>query len=191
MLKFIIGKKVGMTTIYDSAKGALNITLVECLPNKVELLRDEEKDGYTSVCLGVANKKGKVTRKEFRINPDQKADFEVGKEIGVDIFELDEKVIVSGVTKGKGYQGVVKRHGFAGSPASHGHRHDTRAPGSIGCAFPEHVLKGRKMSGRMGGENFTVKNLKVVYIDKEKNLIGLKGAVPGVVNRTVRLSIAN
>lgn len=178
-----------MTTIYDNTKGALNITLVECLPNKVELIRDEEKDGYTAVCLGMESKKGKSIRKEFRISPDQKANFEIGKEIGVDIFELDEKVIVRGVTKGRGYQGVVKRHGFGGSPASHGHRHDHRAPGSIGCAFPEHVLKGKKMAGRMGGENFTVKNLKVVYIDKEKNLIGLKGAVPGVVNRTVRLSV--
>lgn len=190
MLKFIIGKKVGMTTIYDDEKGALNITLVECLPNKVELLRDKEKDGYSAVCLGVANKKGKVTRKEFRISTEQTANFEIGKEIGVDIFEIDEKVIVSGVTKAKGNQGVVKRHGFAGAPASHGHRHDHRSPGSIGCAFPEHVLKGKKMAGRMGGENFTVKNLKVVYIDKEKNLIGLKGAVPGVVNRTVRLSVS-
>ncbi|KKP68961.1 MAG: 50S ribosomal protein L3 [Candidatus Moranbacteria bacterium GW2011_GWE1_35_17] len=189
MAKFIIGKKVGMTTIYDGAKGALNITLVECLPNKVETMRNEEKDGYNAVCLGLANKKGKILKREFRISSEDKANFEIGKEIGVDIFELDEKVIVSGITKGKGYQGVVKRHGFAGSPASHGHRHDHRAPGSIGCAFPEHVLKGKKMAGRMGGNKFTVKNLKVVYIDKEKNLIGLKGAVPGVVNRAVRLSV--
>jgi len=180
---------VGMTTIYDIEKGALNVTLVECSSNKVEMLREEEKDGYDAVCLGITNKKGKSIRKEFRIQSEEKANFELGKEIGVDIFEIDEKVNVSGVTKGRGYQGVVKRHGFAGSPASHGHRHDTRAPGSIGCAFPEHVLKGKKMAGRMGGENFTVKNLKVVYIDKEKGLIGLKGAVPGVADRMVRLSV--
>jgi len=100
MAKFIIGKKVGMTTIYDDTKGALNITLVECLPNKVELIRNEEKDGYNAVCLGLANKKGKVTCKEFRINSEEAANFELGKEIGVDIFEIDEKVAVSGVTKG-------------------------------------------------------------------------------------------
>ncbi|MFA6184134.1 MAG: 50S ribosomal protein L3 [Parcubacteria group bacterium] len=189
MTKFIIGKKIGMTTIYENEKGALNVTLVECLPNKVELLRDKEKDGYSAVRLGVANKKGKNICKEFRIKEDEKGSFEIGKEIGVEIFELDDKVAVIGTTKAKGYQGVVKRHGFKGSPASHGHRHDHRAPGSIGCAFPEHVLKGRKMAGRMGGNKFTVKNLKVVYIDKENNLIGLKGAVPGVVNRMVQLSV--
>jgi len=187
MLKFIIGKKVGMTTIYDGEKGALNITLVECLPNKIELIRNEEKDGYNAICLGLKNKKGKTTLREFRIKAEEQANFELGKEIGVDLFEIDEKVAVIGTTKGKGYQGVVKRHGFAGAPASHGHRHDHRAPGSIGCAFPEHVLKGKKMAGRMGGERATVKNLKVVYIDKEKNLIGLKGAVPGIPMGTVRI----
>jgi large subunit ribosomal protein L3 len=186
MTKFIIGKKVGMTTIYDEKKGALNITLVECLPNKVELLRNINKDGYSAVCLKSGNKKGKAIVREFRITADETS-FEIGREVAVDIFELDEKVKVIGITKAKGYQGVVKRHGFKGSPASHGHRHDHRAPGSIGCSFPEHVLKGKKMAGRMGGERCTVKNLKVVYIDKKKNLIGLKGAVPGVVSRMVQL----
>lgn len=187
MSKFILGKKVGMTTIYDEEKGALNVTLVECLPNKIELVKNQEKDGYNAVCLSLKGKKDKSTTREFRINEEEKVNFEVGKEIGVDTFEIDEKVSVIGTTKAKGYQGVVKRHGFAGAPASHGHRHDHRAPGSIGCAFPEHVLKGKKMAGRMGGERFTVKNLKVVYIDKEKSLLGLKGAVPGVVGRMVQV----
>nr|AMR06675.1 ribosomal protein L3 [uncultured bacterium] len=187
MTKFIIGKKVGMTTIYDEKRGALNITLVECLPNKIELLKNIDKDGYSAVCLKSGNIKGKVIAKEFRIATEKQANFEIGKEVAVDVFELNERVKVIGTTKAKGYQGVVKRHGFKGSPASHGHRHDLRAPGSIGCSFPEHVLKGKKMAGRMGGERFTVKNLEVVYVDKEKNLIGLKGAVPGVVNRMVQL----
>ncbi|MFZ2153884.1 MAG: 50S ribosomal protein L3 [Candidatus Moraniibacteriota bacterium] len=189
MAKFILGKKVGMTTIYDNEKGALNITLVECTPNKIESLKNEEKDGYNAVCLSFKNKKDKSVSREFRIKESDKASFEVGKEVLVDTFAIDEKVIVRGTTKGKGYQGVVKRHGFAGSPASHGHRHDHRAPGSIGSAFPEHVLKGKKMAGRMGGNNFSVKNLKVVYIDKDKNLIGLKGAVPGVVGRMVQICL--
>lgn len=189
MSKFILGKKVGMTTIYDEEKGALNVTLVECSPNKIEMIKSEEKDGYAAVCLGLKNKKGKTTTREFRIKDEEKAGFEVGGDIEVDIFEMNEKVSVIGTTKAKGYQGVVKRHGFAGAPASHGHRHDHRAPGSIGCAFPEHVLKGKKMAGRMGGERSTVKNLKVVYIDKEKSLLGLKGAVPGVVGRMVQVFV--
>ena len=187
MSKFILGTKVGMTTIYSEDKGALNVTLVECLPNNIEKLKNEEKDGHNAVCLGLKNKKGKTALKEFRIEDGEKDGFKEGSKIEVDIFALDEKVTVVGTTKAKGYQGVVKRHGFAGSPASHGHRHDHRAPGSIGCAFPEHVLKGKKMAGRMGGGKATVKNLKVVYIDKEKNLVGLKGAVPGVTGRMIQI----
>ncbi|MDY0302395.1 MAG: 50S ribosomal protein L3 [Candidatus Moranbacteria bacterium] len=189
MAKFILGKKIGMTTVYDQEKGALNITLLECLPNKIERFKDKEKDGYDAVCLSLEGKKKKSTLKEFRITEAEKTSFEAGKEITVDIFELNDKVQVSGKTKAKGYQGVVKRHGFAGAPASHGHRHDHRAPGSIGSAFPEHVLKGKKMAGRMGGENFTVKNLRVALVDKDKNLLGLRGAVPGVVGRLVQVTI--
>jgi large subunit ribosomal protein L3 len=179
MLKFIIGKKVGMTTIYDSAKGALNITLVECLPNKIELIRNEEKDGYDAVCLGLTNKKGKITSKEFRIDSEEKANFEVGKEIGVDIFEIDEKVKVSGITKGRGYQGVVKRHGFKGGRRSHGQKHSERESGSIGVGGIQRVQKGTRMAGRMGADRVTVKNLKIAKIDSENNLLYVKGAVPG------------
>lgn len=190
MAKFILGKKIGMTTIYDDEKGALNITLVECVPNKIELIRNEEKDGYNAVCLSTEKgKKGKTISRELRITKEDAVNFEVDKEVNIDIFELNEKVAVIGTTKAKGFQGVVKRHNFAGSPASHGHRHDHRAPGSIGCAFPEHVIKGKKMAGRMGGERMTVKNLKVAYLDKEKNLIGLVGAVPGVVGRMVQIFV--
>ncbi len=190
MAKFIIGKKIGMTTIYDNERGALNVTLVECVPNKIKLIRNEEKDGYNAVCLSVEKgKKGKTISRELRITKEDAVNFEIDKEVGIDIFELNEKVAVIGTTKAKGFQGVVKRHNFAGSPASHGHRHDHRAPGSIGCAFPEHVVKGKKMAGRMGGERMTVKNLKVAYLDKEKNLIGLVGAVPGVVGRMVQIFV--
>ena len=176
-MKFIIGKKLGMTTLYDKEKGALNITLVECPVNKVALLREKNKDGYQAVQLKISKTPKKDYLKEFR---DDEKKWKVGDEITVEIFEVNDKVKVTGTTKARGFQGVMKRHGFHGSPASHGHRHDHRAPGSIGSAFPEHVLKGKKMAGRMGARKFTVSNLTVVYIDKEKNLIGLKGAVPGI-----------
>ena len=106
----------------------------------------------------------------------------------IDQFEVGDKVRVSGITKAKGFQGVVKRHGFKGSPRSHGHKHDWRAPGSIGSSFPEHVLKGKKMAGRMGGRRFSVRNLEVADIDKENNILFLKGAVPGVKGRIVEIT---
>ena len=107
--------------------------------------------------------------------------------LDVSIFEIGDKVKVSGISKAKGFQGVVKRHGFAGGPASHGGKHNLRQPGSIGSGFPEHVMKGKRMAGRMGGERITSKNLKIVFIDKEKNILGLEGAVPGVAGRVVEI----
>ncbi|MFH0969004.1 MAG: 50S ribosomal protein L3 [Patescibacteria group bacterium] len=185
MTKFILGKKLGMTTIYDEKDGALNVTLIECEPNKVSLIRTEEKDGYNAIQLEVGKTKNKKAKKEFRIEKASK--IKEGDEMKIDIFEIGEKVKISGISKAKGFQGVMKRHGFSGSKKTHGHKHDWRAPGSIGATFPEHVIKGKKMAGRMGGERSSVKNLKIVYLDKEKNLLGVKGAVPGVVGRIVEI----
>lgn len=174
-----------MTTVYDNAKEALNITLIECLSNRVSMARNKERDGYGAVQIEIAKTKNKTVRKEFRADD---SELKVGDEIKVDIFEIGEKVRVSGKTKAKGFQGVVKRHGFGGAPKSHGHKHDLRAPGSIGSGFPEHVTKGKRMAGRMGGTRATSENLEVAYIDKEKNLIGVKGAVPGVAGSIVEIS---
>ncbi len=187
IMKFILGKKVGMTTIYDKEKGALNVTLIECVPNKVSLFRTKKNDGYSAVQINIPKTNLKTFFREFRIDEDDKGNLKEGGEITVDTFELNDKVKVSGVSKGKGFQGVVKRHGFHGSPASHGHRHDLRAPGSIGSAYPQKVFKGKKMAGRMGGERVTTDNLKIVYIDKDTNLIGLKGAVPGITGGMVEI----
>jgi large subunit ribosomal protein L3 len=173
-MKFILGKKIGMTTIFDE-KGAQNVTLVEC-GSKVSQIRTDEKDGYKAIQLSIPKTKNVDVKKEFRV---EEVNLENGATIDVSIFEIGEKVKVSGITKAKGFQGVVKRHGFAGSPKTHGHKHDLRAPGSIGAGFPEHVIKGKRMAGRMGGEIATAKNLKIVFIDKAKNIIGIKGAVPG------------
>lgn len=172
-----------MTTLYGENRQAHNVTLVECA-SKVSLLRTKEKDGYAAVQLEMPKTKKRMVKKEFRV---ENTDLQLGAEIGVDIFALDEKVSVSGTSKAKGFQGVVKRHGFAGAPKTHGHKHDLRAPGSIGAQQPQHVIKGKRMAGRMGGERFTVKNLKVVYIDKEKNLLGVKGAVPGIPGTVVEV----
>lgn len=175
-MKFILGKKIGMTTIYTENE-AQNVTLVEAGVNKVSDIMSEDKDGYTAAQITMKSSKGKDVVKEFRL--EETSDLKKGDNIAVDIFSDGDLVVVNSISKGKGYQGVVKRHNFAGAPASHGHRHDLRAPGSIGSAFPERVMKGKRMAGRMGSQSVTVKNLEVVKVDNEKGIIALKGAVPG------------
>lgn len=159
---------------------AQNVTLLDVANNSVCGLRTEEKDGYSAVqvelVVGNNKKNGKIIR-EFIV--ESLDNYSIGDELKTDLFEIGDKVIIKGISKGKGYQGVVKRHGFAGSPASHGHRHDLRAPGSIGSAFPERVMKGKRMAGRMGSDSVTVKNLEIVVVDKDNNIIGVRGAVPG------------
>ncbi|MFA7208956.1 MAG: 50S ribosomal protein L3 [Parcubacteria group bacterium] len=183
MAKFILGKKLGMTTIFNEANEALNVTLVECA-SKVSIIRNEETDGYVAVQVEMAKTKNKVYKKEFK---GASAEVKVGDEIGVDSFEIGDKVNISGLGKAKGFQGVVKRHGFKGSAASHGHKHDLRAPGSIGAGYPEHVIKGKRMAGRMGGKRVTSKNVKIVLIDKEKHMMALQGAVPGVSGAVIEI----
>ena len=182
-MKFILGKKLGMTTIFNEKREALNVTLVECV-SKVSMIRNEEKDGYAAVQIEMPKTKNKIVKKEFKF---PEAEVGVGDEISVDVFEIGEEVHVTGIGKAKGFQGVVKRHGFKGAPASHGHKHDLRAPGSIGAGYPEHVIKGKRMAGRMGGKRVTSKNIKIVFIDKEKKMLALKGAVPGVPGNVVEI----
>jgi len=198
-MKFLLGKKLGMTTLHDETKGALNVTLIACEENKVKLSRTLEKDGYLAVQLETNKTPRKTIRKEFRIDKaiargtDRTAlakeleKYPIGGSVDVTLFEVGELVNVAGVTKAKGFQGVVKRYGFAGAPASHGRKHDMRKPGSIGATFPEHVVKGRRMAGRMGGANMTALNLTVAYVNKEEGLIGVRGSVPGVNGRIVKI----
>lgn len=168
-----------MTTLFEEEQGALNVTLVECEPNVISAIRNQEKDNYSAVQLETKKTEKKNIQKEFRVEEDELKNYKIGKNVDVEVFEVGSKVKVSGITKAKGFQGVMKRHGFHGSPKTHGHRHDHRAPGSIGSAYPQRVLKGKKMAGRMGGNRFSVKNLQVVLVDKEKSLIAIKGAIPG------------
>lgn len=182
-MAFILGKKIGMTTIFDEKQGAQNVTLVEC-GSKVSFLRTVEKDGYQAVQLEMDKTKKKKAKKEFRA---EAAELKVGDLVDIFVFKIGDKVKVSGIAKAKGFQGVVKRHGFAGSAKTHGHKHDLRAPGSIGAGFPEHVVKGKRMAGRMGGKRSTSLSMKIVHIDNEKNILGLKGSVPGIPGNVIEI----
>ncbi|MEK7181605.1 MAG: 50S ribosomal protein L3 [Patescibacteria group bacterium] len=196
-MKFLIGKKLGMTTLFDETKGALNVTLISFTENKVTATRSMEKNQYIAVQVETAKTSKKTVRREFRLDKNGPKDTEdlskvleqyaEGTALSIDQFEVGEKVNISGITKAKGFQGVVKRYNFRGAPASHGRKHDMRKPGSIGATFPEHVIKGRRMAGRMGGENMTVRNLSVVYVNPSEGLIGVRGAVPGVNGRIVKV----
>lgn len=187
MAKFILGQKLEMSQIFNKEGEVIPVTLLEVGPCKVLQIKTEETDGYESFQIGFKkiekSKKIKKTMKgkefkylrEFRNGEGLK----LGDEINISIFNEGEKVKISGISKGKGFQGVVKRWGFKGKGTSHGVKHETRTGGSIGSRYPQRVIKGRKMPGRMGSERITVKNLKIVKIDKENNILAVKGAVPG------------
>jgi large subunit ribosomal protein L3 len=185
-MKFILGTKLGMSQIFDKEGNVIPVTLVEAGPCQVLQIKTKEKDGYEAVQVGfkAITKKKKIKKtakgKEFKYLREFKdGEFKKGDKIDVSLFEEGEKVRVSGFSKGKGFQGGVKRWGFSGRNATHGVKHEQRTIGSVGMSFPERVIKGRKMPGRMGFQRTTVKNLKVVKVDKEKNLLAIKGALPG------------
>ncbi len=193
----LIGRKIGMTSIFDENGKNIPVTVIEVAPNYVIQVRTKEKDGYEAVQLGFDDKKEKRTTKAMKghfdkagVTPKRKLvefqgfekDYQPGDVIRVeDVFVEGEFVDVTGTSKGKGFQGVVKRHGFAGvGQATHGQHNRLRAPGSIGAsADPSRVFKGMRMAGRMGNERVTVQNLKVMKIIPDKNLLIVKGNVPG------------
>jgi large subunit ribosomal protein L3 len=168
-MAFILGKKLKMTQIWKAGK-VVPVTVVDAKPNTVAILRTKEKDGYQAIQLA----SGK-TKREFRSTESM----EKGSSIDVSVFAEGDKVKVSGISKGRGFAGVVKRHGFAGGPKTHGQKNRHRHPGSIGSTAFQRVVPGRRMAGHMGVERVSVKNLEVAQVDKENNLILLKGAVPG------------
>jgi len=202
-MKFILGQKLGMSQIFDEKGNRVPVTLIEAGPSQITQIKTKKKDGYQSVQFGFIIKKKRIKKtekgKEFKFIKEQKTEVEekgfsslpfaiarenkeqlkAGDKIDVSIFQKGDTVKISGFSKGKGFQGVVKRWGFSGRGASHGVKHEHRTPGSIGSSFPERVIKGRKMPGRAGSERVTVKNLKVIKADAENNLLVVKGAVPG------------
>lgn len=197
-MKFILGKKLKMTQVWNGDK-VVPVTLIQAGPIKITQVRTKDNDGYEAVQVGFdatakhINKplKGHLkdlgdfrTLKEFRI---QNTEYKVGDILDVSQFIEGDKVKVSGLNKGRGFQGVVKRHGFHGGPKTHGQKNRLRAPGSIGATAPQRVLPGLRMAGRMGQERVSIKNLQVAGIDKENNILMVRGAVPGMKGTLIEI----
>ncbi len=196
-MKGIIGKKVGMTQIFDEQGNVIPVTVIAAGPCYVTQVRTAEKDGYTAVQLGYEETKahrltkgqmGHLSKKglpalrilrEFRVRNEEVTVAE-GAEIKADVFEKGERVDVVGISKGRGFAGTIKRHNFNRQPKTHGQSDRERAPGSVGmCEFPGRTLKGQRMAGHMGSDRVTMQNLQVVVVDAEKNLLAVRGSVPG------------
>ncbi|MBK7866668.1 MAG: 50S ribosomal protein L3 [Ignavibacteriales bacterium] len=201
----ILGKKIGMSAIFDEIGNRIPVTIIEAGPCVIAAVKSVETDGYNAIQLGYGQvreknltkpeighfKKNNLTPvrhlREFRV--DSVAEYKVGDNLDSGIFTVGEKIKVSGKSKGKGFQGVMKRHGFGGvGGTTHGQSDRLRAPGSIGSSsYPSRVFPGMKMAGRMGNDNVSIRNLQVIKIIAEKNIILVKGAVPGATNSIVEL----
>ncbi len=193
MAKQILAEKIQMMELFDESGNVTPVTVVRVRPNIVTEIRSKDKDGYEALQVGFGSKKEKnITKplkghlkksgafpkviKEFKMPA---GDLKIGDKIEAAVFNAGDEVEVRGRVKGRGFQGVVKRHGFKGGPRTHGQKHSEREPGSIGSVWPQRVLKGKRMAGRMGGNMITEKNLKIVKIDPEVGLLYIKGALPG------------
>ncbi|MDA7600974.1 50S ribosomal protein L3 [Gammaproteobacteria bacterium] len=205
----LIGKKQGMTRVFTPEGDAISVTVVSIEPNTITQIKSEETDGYSSVQVTTGSKKEKHLTKpqlghfkknsirpgeglwEFRVTSDEITELEVGSNLFLEQFEEGQLVDVSGTSKGKGFQGTVKRWNFQMQDATHGNSISHRAPGSIGqCQTPGKVWKGKKMSGHMGDERKTVQNLKITSIDEENNLLLIKGPIPGATGSDIILKPA-
>ena len=193
-MKFILATKENMTEYFSPEGAVIPVTILSAGPVTVTRIFEKSKDGYNSVQVGFGTQKkeriskGRAgamkggfykTLKEFRLKPSDTVKVKEGDKIDVSVFAPGDKLQVSSISKGKGFQGVVKRHGFHGGPRTHGQKHSEREAGSIGGGLRTHVPKGMRMAGRMGSDRITQKNLKVVSVDKENNIILVKGAIPG------------
>ncbi|MFV8521126.1 50S ribosomal protein L3 [Bacillus sp. SBS7] len=194
MTKGILGRKIGMTQVFAENGELIPVTVIAANPNVVLQKKTTETDGYNAIQLGFEDKREKLTNKPEQghtakasttpkrfIREIRDADvngLEVGQELKVDVFAAGEIVDVTGISKGKGFQGVIKRHGQSRGPMSHGSRYHRR-PGSMGPVAPNRVFKGKKLAGRMGGDQVTIQNLEIVQVDTERNLLLVKGNVPG------------
>ena len=206
MKKGIIGKKIGMTQIFDEKGNVIPVTVIEATPNVVAQVKTVETDGYNSIQLGYGEikdkhinkpEKGHFTKagltakkhlREFRVEDVE--NYKVGDEVKADIFEAGEKIDVQGTTKGKGFQGVIKRHGQHRGPMGHGSMYHRR-PGSMGStSTPGRVFKGKKLPGHMGVQTVTIQNLDVVRVDMDKNVILVKGSVPGAKGAILKIKSA-
>ena len=204
-MRGLIGKKIGMTQVFDVNGNSIPVTVVEAGPCFVTQVKTQSNDGYNAVQVGFGLRKKKHSNKALNGHfkkaglegkrflaefvPVPNYDYQAGQKFGVSLFKEGEYVDVSGTTKGRGFSGVMKRHGFAGGPKTHGQREHPRSAGSIGQASdPSRVFKGMKMAGQYGDKKMTVRNLEVVFVDNEKNQLLLKGAVPGSNNGIVYIT---
>jgi large subunit ribosomal protein L3 len=203
-MKGILGKKLGMTQIFDENGVAIPVTIIEAGPCYITQKKTKERDGYDAIQLGFAEVSEKSLKKpiaghlkktntppikymrELQVtNPD---DYQEGQKIDVSIFNVGDKVDITGISKGKGFAGTVKRHNFRGGPKTHGQSDRWRAPGSVGAgSTPGRVFKGVRMAGRMGNEQVTVQNLRIALVDAAKNLLAVKGAIPGGKNGLIMI----
>ncbi len=203
-MKFIIGQKLGMSQIFDETGKMIPVTLIEAGPCYITQIKQKEAakeskngDGYEAIQLGFEVLKDSKVKKPQKTKPYRYlkefkgeidiAKYKVGDKIDVSSFDVGEKVSVSGISKGKGFAGMIKRWGVARKPTTHGAKHQTRAMGSVGCRYPQRVVKGRKMPGRLGTERVTISDLKIIKIDKENNILAVKGAVPGKTGMMVEV----
>lgn len=205
MTKGILGKKLGMTQVFGPNGTAIAVTVIEAASNVVLQKKDLENDGYEAIQIGFDDKKEQRANKPEKghaakantapkrfvreIRGISLGDYEVGQELKVTIFAEGEIVDVAGVTKGKGFQGAIKRHNQSRGPMAHGSRYH-RGPGSMGAVAPNRVFKGQTLPGQMGGDNVTIQNLEIVKVDADRNLILVKGSVPGPKNSCVLVSTA-
>jgi large subunit ribosomal protein L3 len=203
-MKGILGKKVGMTQIFDDTGEAVPVTIIEAGPCYVTQIKTQKRDGYEAIQLGFgpAKRLNKPQRGHLpkgvpdlryskEIGVDDISAYELGQKIDASVFSAGDLVDITGISKGKGFAGVMKRHGFGGGPITHGQSDRARAPGSIGStSTPGRVMKGMRMAGHMGNRRSTVQNLKVVLVDPERNLLAVKGAVPGAKGGLVMVKTA-
>ncbi|MFC4389220.1 50S ribosomal protein L3 [Gracilibacillus marinus] len=205
MTKGILGRKIGMTQLFSEEGELIPVTVIEAEPNVVLQKRTEENDGYEAIQIGFADQKKNRTNKpeqghaekasttpkrfirEIRdVNLDE---YELGQEISVEVFQAGDVIDVTGTSKGKGFQGAIKRHNQSRGPMSHGSRYHRR-PGTMGPIDPMHVFKGKKLPGQMGGKQITIQNLEIVKVDAERNLLLVKGNVPGSKKSFVKITSA-
>jgi len=205
MAKGILGRKIGMTQVFAENGDLIPVTVIEATPNVVLQVKTNETDGYEAIQIGFEDKREKLANKPEKghvakadtapkrfireVRGANVSEYEVGQEVKVDIFSAGDIVDVTGVSKGKGFQGAIKRHGQSRGPMSHGSRYHRR-PGSMGPVAPNRVFKSKALPGRMGGERVTVQNLEIVKVDVERNLLLVKGNVPGPKKALIEVKVA-
>lgn len=203
-MRALLAKKVGMTRIFAENGSAYAVTLLDASPNIIVQVKTKDNDGYEAVQVGYGSRRAKTVNKPMlghlkkanqqpfakvgEIAVETLEGVAVGQEVKADIFKVGEIVDIIGVSKGLGFQGVIRRHNFGGGPVTHGQSDRLRAPGSVGASsYPSRTFKGQRMAGRMGGDRVTVRNMKILLVDMEHNVIGVEGAVPGKNNSFVKI----